>query len=102
MREVDGANGVAIAARNIVIINTDVIVTDVHDDAGGAASLDMRLVGTGHASIFRDGRRQEATWYRAIWQDPFSFYTEQGERVLLSPGQTWMHILPVDWTVPSS
>ncbi|OLD11321.1 MAG: hypothetical protein AUJ06_00625 [Chloroflexi bacterium 13_1_40CM_3_70_6] len=102
VREVDGANGVPIAARNIVIINTDVIVTDVHDDAGGAASLDMRLVGTGRASIFRDGRRQEATWYRGSWQDPFAFYTEQGERVLLSPGQTWMHILPVDWTVPSS
>ena len=101
-REVDGANGVAIAARNIVVINTDVWATEVRDDAGGAQSLDMRLVGTGHASIFRDGRRQEATWYRSSWFDPFTFYTDQGEKVLLSPGQTWTHILPVDWAVPSN
>ena len=102
VREVDGANGMAIAARNIVVINTDVWVTDVVDDAGGAPSLDMRLVGTGHASIFRDGRRQEATWYRPTWFDPFTFYTDTGEKVLLSPGQTWMHILPADWVVPST
>src|SRR2546430_1851878 len=68
----------------------------------GAQSLDMRLVGTGHASIFRDGRRQEATWYRSSWFDPFTFYTDRGEKVLLSPGQTWTHILPVDWAVPSN
>ena len=102
VREVDGANGVAIAARNVVVINTDVWVTEVVDDAAGSPSLDMRLVGTGHASIFRDGRRQEATWYRASWFDPFTFYTDEGEKVLLSPGQTWMHILPVDWVVPSN
>ncbi len=101
-REIDAANGVAIAARNVVVINTDVWATEVRDDAGGAQSLDMRLVGTGHASIFRDGRRQEATWYRSSWFDPFTFYTDRGEKVLLSPGQTWTHILPVDWAVPSN
>ena len=102
VREVDGANGIAIRASNVVVINTDVWVTTVIDDAGGAPSLDMRLTGMGHASIFRDGRRQEATWYRASWFDPFTFYTDEGEKILLEPGQTWMHILPLDWAVPSS
>ena len=102
MREVDGANGIAIRASNVVVINTDVWVTTVIDDAGGAPSLDMRLTGMGHASIFRDGRRQEATWYRASWFDPFTFYTDEGEKILLEPGQTWMHILPLDWAAPSS
>ena len=50
----------------------------------------------------RDGRRQEATWYRASWFDPFTFHTDEGEKILLEPGQTWMHILPLDWAVPSS
>ncbi len=58
-REVDAANNVAIAAKNIAIINTDIITTTVQEDAGGAFSLDMRLVGTGPASVFRDGRRQD-------------------------------------------
>lgn len=102
VREVDAANNVVIAAKNIVIINTDVITTTVQEDAGGAFSLDMRLTGTGPATMFRDGRRQDGTWYRASWFDPFTFISQNGERMLLSPGQTWIHIIPTDWTIPSS
>jgi hypothetical protein len=101
-REVDGMNGQEIAARNIVIINTDIWATDVRDDAGGAASLDMRLTGTGKASIFRDGRRQDGTWSRASYTDAFVFTNFYNQKVYLSPGQTWIHILPLDWDVPSS
>ncbi len=101
-REVDAANNVAIAAKNIAIINTDIITTTVQEDAGGAFSLDMRLVGTGPASVFRDGRRQDGIWYRGSWFEPFVFISQNGERILLSPGQTWLHIVPIDWTIASS
>jgi hypothetical protein len=100
--EVDGANGAWIMAKNIVIINTDVVVTDVVDDAGGAPSLDMRLVGSGPASIFRDGLRQDGTWSRATYFDAFTFTNFYGQKIYLSPGQTWVHVLPIDWQVPSS
>ena len=101
-REVDAANNVTIAAKTIVIINTDIITTSVIEDAGGAASLDMRLTGTGPATIFRDGRRQDGTWYRATWFDAFTFISQNGERMLLSPGQTWLHIVPTDWQIASN
>lgn len=101
-REIDGLNGQEIAARNIVIINTDIWATDVRDDAGGAASLDMRLTGSGKASIFRDGRRQDGTWSRASNNDAFVFTNFYNQKIYLSPGQTWIHILPLDWDVPSS
>lgn len=102
VREVDAANNVAIAAKNIAIINTDVITTNIIEDAGGAPSLDMRLVGTGPATVFRDGRRQDGIWYRGEWFEPFVFISQGGERILLSPGQTWIHIVPIDWTIASS
>ena len=102
IREVDAANNVPINAKNVVVINTDVITTNVQEDAGGAFSLDMRLTGTGPAVVFRDGRRQDGTWYRATWFDPFTFISQNGERILLSPGQTWLHIVPTDWSIPSS
>jgi len=101
-REVDGMNGQEITARNIVIINTDIWATEVRDDAGGAASLDMRLTGTGKASIFRDGRRQDGTWSRVSYTDPFVFTNFYGQKIYLSPGQTWIHIVPNDWHVQSS
>jgi hypothetical protein len=101
-REIDGMNGQEIRARNVVIINTDIWATDVRDDAGGAASLDMRLTGVGKASIFRDGRRQDGTWSRASYTDPFVFTNFYNQKIYLSPGQTWIHILPIEWDVPSS
>ena len=101
-REVDGANGAWIMAKNIVIITTDVWVTDVVDDAGGAPSLDMRLTGSGPASIFRDGERQDGTWSRATLFDPFTFTNFYGQKIYLTPGQTWVHVLPMDWQVFSN
>ena len=102
VREVDGANGAWIMAKNIVIITTDVWVTDVVDDAGGAPSLDMRLTGTGRASIFRDGERQDGTWSRATLFDQFTFTNFYGQKIYLDPGQTWVHVLPMDWQVFSN
>jgi len=26
--------------------------------------------------------------------------TPRGETVLLAPGQTWIHVVPDDWTIP--
>jgi hypothetical protein len=100
--EVDAANGAWITPKNIVIIRTDVWVTNVVDDAGGAPSLDMRLVGSGPASIFRDGLRQDGTWSRANLVDPFTFTNQYGHKMYLSPGQTWVHVLPMDWQVYSN
>jgi hypothetical protein len=100
--EVDAANGAWIMAKTIVIIRTDVWATDVRDDAGGAASLDMRLIGSGPASIFRDGLRQDGTWSRANLVDPFVFTNYYGHRIYLSPGQTWVHVVPMDWQVYSN
>src|SRR5207302_1801352 len=95
--EVDAANGAWIMAKNIVIIRTDVWVTNVVDDAGGAPSLDMRMTGSGPASIFRDGFRQDGTWSRANLIDPFVFTNFYGHKIYLAPGQTWVHVLPMDW-----
>ena len=100
--EVDAANGAWIMAKNIVIIRTDVVVTNVVDDAGGAPSLDMRMTGSGPATIFRDGLRQDGTWSRANLIDPFVFTNQYGHRMYLEPGQTWVHVLPLDWQVYSN
>src|SRR5947208_1471056 len=61
----------------------------------------MRLTGTGAATIFRDGLRQEATWSRTSDTDPFIFKNAAGERILFDQGQTWVHVIPNDWDVPS-
>ncbi len=100
-REVDAANNVAIAARNVVVVHTDIWQTNIVEDIFSSKGLDMNLVGTGRAEIFRDGRRLDGVWSRASIYDPFHFYTTVGERVYLSPGQTWIHPVFQTWTIPS-
>ena len=102
VREVDGANGEAIVARDVVVIQTEVHLTDQWGlDPSGSPKLDMQLTGTGRGFVFRDGRRQEVTWSRPDIVDVFELRNPAGEAVRLSPGQTWIHIVPSDWTIPS-
>ncbi len=102
VREVDAANGIAIGARNVVVIYTDVWETDIIQDIFNSRGYDMRLEGSGNASIFRNGRRVDGVWARNTIYDAFNFYTAQGEKIFLSPGQTWVHVIPSGWVVPSN
>jgi hypothetical protein len=102
VREIDGENREPVAAKNIVVILTDVHFTTAFGlDPAGNPKLDMALTGTGPGIVFRDGRRQEVTWTRPDIFDAFTLKNAAGEAVRLSPGQTWIHIVPNDWTIPS-
>ena len=103
VREVDGQTGEAVAARNIIVIQTEVhFTTEFGLDPAGNPKLDMTLVGTGNGSLFRDGKRQDVTWTRPDIFDPFTLRNASGEAVRLDPGQTWIHIVPSDWSIPST
>ena len=102
IREVDAYTNTAIAARNIVAVFTDVVTTAIVEDSLGSLGVNMVTVGTNRVSIFRDGRRQDGAWTRATIFDAWTFTSGSGERILLSPGQTWVHMIPYQWTVPSN
>jgi hypothetical protein len=103
VREVDGATNEVIKVRDIVVIQTDVQVTTAFGlDPAGSPKLDMVQTGTGSGSVFRDGLRQDVTWSRPDIVDVFTLRNASGEIVQLSPGQVWIHIVPKDWTIPSS
>lgn len=102
VRDVDGVNNQPVAASNVAVIGTEIWEVPEIVDSSGARAHDMRLVGTGPATIFRDGLRQEATWSRAGDTDAFTFKNSAGEKILLNQGQTWVHVVPNDWEIPSS
>jgi hypothetical protein len=102
VRDVDGVNNQPIAATNVAIIHTEIWEVPEIVDAAGSHAHDMRLTGTGAATIFRNGLRQEATWSRASNNDPFIFKNAAGEKILFDQGQTWVHVVPNDWETPST
>ncbi|MEK7862069.1 MAG: DUF3048 C-terminal domain-containing protein, partial [Chloroflexota bacterium] len=102
VREVDAANAQAIAARNIVVIQTEVRFTTAFGlDPAGNPKLDEVMTGSGKGVVFRDGRRQEVTWTRPDIVDIFTLRDASGAQVELSPGQTWIHVVPKEWTIAS-
>ncbi|HEX9494958.1 MAG TPA: DUF3048 domain-containing protein [Candidatus Limnocylindria bacterium] len=102
VREVDAFYNTAIAARNIVVVYTDVVPTAIVEDSLGSLGVNVRTTGSGKVTIFRDGRRQDGTWARNSIYDAWQFVSLNGEPILLSPGQTWVHMIPSTWTVPSN
>lgn len=102
VREVDAANDQVIAAKNVVVIQTEVHFTTAFGlDPAGNPKLEESLTGTGKGVVFRDGRRQDVTWTRGDVVDAFTLVTASGEIVQLEPGQTWIHVVPSDWSIPS-
>ena len=101
VRTVDPDGGVAINARNVIVLWTDIWETAVVQDIFGSKGLDYRMTGGGKASIFRDGRRVDGAWKRDSVLDMFTFYDGTGAPVLLSPGQSWLHFVYQDWVVTS-
>ncbi|HAF09507.1 MAG TPA: hypothetical protein DCK98_05425, partial [Chloroflexi bacterium] len=102
VREVDALTNTPIAARNIIALYTDVVTTAIVEDNLGSLGVNVRTTGTGYMTIFRDGRRQDGTWSRGTVFDPWTFVSNSGEEILLSPGQTWVHMIPTTWSVPSN
>ena len=101
VREVDALTSTPVNASTVVVIHTEIWEVDEIVDAAGSHAHDMRLLGKGAATVFRDGLRQEATWSRQHDSDPFTFASAAGEKILLDAGQTWVHVIPNEWEVPS-
>lgn len=102
VREVDAANNQVIAAKNIVVIQTEVHFTTQYGlDPAGNPKLEEVLTGSGKGSVFRDGLRQDVTWTRNDIVDVFTLKDASGNVVQLEPGQTWIHVVPNDWSIPS-
>ena len=91
-----------VLAKNVVVVYTDLRVTDIVESHGGwgvAYSVLPRTTGTGRLAVYREGHRVDGTWTRADDASPFTFANAAGERILLAPGQTWVHIVPSYWSI---
>lgn len=71
---------------------TNILVQYVSND--GAAIPTSKTVGTGQAVLFRGGARYDGTWSRASLTAPTTWTAASGEPLTLSPGRTWVLLLP--------
>lgn len=86
-------DGTQVSASNIVVLSVSVRSTPAHDSHGSVVPLPV-LVGSGTAWVLRNGVVVKGIWNREGENAPIRLLTSTGEVIALSPGRTWVEVLP--------
>jgi hypothetical protein len=89
----DAQTGKQVAAKNVVVLWAK--YTEASHDMVGSLTYDIRLGGTGKATVFRDGKRYNGKWIATRTQPPH-FVDKNGRPIRLAPGNTWMQVIALD------
>jgi hypothetical protein len=92
------SDGTQFSAKNVVVQLVEIKMTDL-TDAAGARSPQAITVGSGKAYVFRDGKVIKGTWERASSDDLTRFLDANGQEIPLTPGNTWVELLPRDLSI---
>ncbi|MGH2746560.1 MAG: DUF3048 domain-containing protein [Actinomycetota bacterium] len=88
------ASGAQVAVPNLLIQEVEVNPSSTIVDSAGNPSPDIRLMGTGRALLFRDGRVIRGTWRIKKEGRAPVFTARDGEEFVFAPGQTWVELVP--------
>lgn len=90
-------SGKQYAVDNVLIEEHVVNLSKTIVDTAGNPSTEIAdETGKGRAVLFRDGRAVVGTWEREAVEDPVVFKTRAGDEMVLTPGTTWIHLVPSD------
>jgi hypothetical protein len=93
----DASTDQPLAFDNILVLNAKHVNTEIIEDSGGSPSIQIQLWGEGPVSVFRDGRRFDGIWKRQKPEDMLTFYDLQGNIIPLSPGKSFIEVIPLDF-----
>lgn len=92
-KRTQGGRVTEVTPANVLIIKTD--IKELHVvDASGSRAQELRLTGEGPAIVLSAGKRFDGKWTRGE-KDLFRLVDAAGEEILLRPGLTWIHIVPL-------
>ena len=83
------ADGTVIAPRTVIALEIDAVKGK---DPQGKGLLAMKTVGSGNATVFRDGLAVKGVWKKASAGDPLQVYAED-KKIPFSFGQLWYAVI---------
>jgi hypothetical protein len=86
-------DGNQVDTSNIVVMSVSVRGTIGRDSHGSVVPLPV-VIGSGTAWVFRNGVMVKGIWNRPKLESPLKLVTSSGEVIALSPGRTWVEVLP--------
>jgi hypothetical protein len=93
--------GDQVSAENVVIQMVKTKQGQV-SDVNGVVSPEVVATGSGKALVCRNGRVIQATWSRPKISDVTRFEDRGGDEIPLSPGNTWVELVPTGIAVQTS
>jgi len=91
----DAATGEQVSVKNVIVqIVKEKLVDSQH--------YDITTEGSGKAIFFLNGKEIEGTWQKDTMQSRTIFKDSNGNEIVLSPGNTWIHLLPSTSNVSSN
>ncbi len=93
MRQVDASTGKRVAPGNVVIMFVRFgALNDGNPDKG---RLEADFIGSGKAYVATNGRTVAARWVKPSLTAPTRFLDANGRSIALTPGQTFIQVMPV-------
>ena len=81
--------------ENVLIEEHEVNNSKTIKDINGNPSTEIAdATGSGRAVLFRDGQAIEGTWERKSLDDLVTFKNKDGDEMVFSEGNVWIHLLP--------
>jgi hypothetical protein len=98
LRAQDGSNhvdsrGGQVSAKNVIVQFVEYIDTGERDQSNTVVP-EGKVVGSGEAWIFTDGKVVKGRWARPAPENVTAYTDASGAPVLLTPGQTWVELPP--------
>ncbi len=81
---------------NLVQISPSVVIAMVVKESKASDNYheDITTIGSGDVYIFQNGTVMTGTWNKASKNDQIKFLDEEGDEILLAPGQTFVTAVP--------
>lgn len=89
-RQVRDRDGSTIAPPTVVVLELDVL--DVPDPQGKGL-IGLQTVGTGAATVFRNGLARSGTWKKTSAADPTTVMDDKGQKIPFAEGQVWYVVI---------
>ena len=90
---VDGNNNTQVAVTNVLFITTE--VKNIPGDTDGRK--DIRLTGTGTGYFACGGQYIPIRWEKASANDPFRYYTADGQTLSLGVGKSYVNVVDASY-----
>lgn len=87
------SDGVQISTANVIVLNVTTQGTGVNDAAGNPVPETV-LTGSGTGYVFTGGTVSSINWSKGGAAEPFVLTDSAGNPLVLTPGNTWIELMP--------